>query len=194
MPSTNGKLSNYDISVSKKFLERFVHGNNNFASDKHLKETPKRFAKMIMELTTPEEFEFTTFKNDSDRGEMVIIKDIPFTALCAHHIVPFMGVCHVGYIPQDQIAGLSKFARAVRYWAKGLWTQESLTDTISAYFEEMLDPLGVGVIMEAEHLCMTIRGVQTPGSKTITSSMRGVFLDKPAARSEFLNLIGKNHG
>lgn len=192
MPN-GGKLSNYDVSVSKKFLERFIHGNYDFSKSPHLKETPRRFAKMIMDLTTAEEFEFTTFKNDNNRGEMVIIKDIPFTALCAHHIVPFMGVCHVGYIPTDTIAGLSKFARAVKYWAAGLWTQEDLTNTISGYFEDMLDPLGVGVVMQAEHLCMTIRGVQTPGSKTITSSMRGVFLDKPAARAEFLNLIGKNN-
>jgi GTP cyclohydrolase I len=148
---------------------------------------------MLEELTTAEEFEFTTFDNDLRKDEMIVIKDIPFVSLCAHHLIPFAGYAHIGYIPIKVIAGLSKFPRAVKFWSKGLWTQEDLTDAIAHYLDDMLlEPLGVAVVMEAEHMCMTIRGVQTPGVKTITSTMLGAFLD-PAklARTEFFRHIDK---
>jgi GTP cyclohydrolase I len=156
--------------------------------DPALSETPRRFASMILELTTGESVEWTTFESDAD--EMVIVRDIAFVALCEHHVVPFIGHTHIGYIPTGRILGLSKFARGVRSIAKGLWTQEELAKTIATKIDDELSPLGVGVVMEAEHLCMTIRGVQAPGTKTITSSMLGVFADHSRqARSEFLSLI-----
>lgn len=156
-------------------------------SDDHLKDTPARFVNMLRELTTPEKYEFTMFDSKSD--EMVIIRDIPFTSLCAHHLVPFMGYAHIGYIPNGKIAGLSKFARLVRAKAHRLSVQEELTSMIADELEEKLNPLGVAVVMEAEHLCMTIRGVQTPGTKTVTSSMKGAFADHDKlARSEFMSL------
>ena len=177
--------------------------------DEHFARTPERFATMLMELTdAPEEdLDFTTFAAES-ADEMIVIRDISFHALCSHHVVPFFGVAHIAYIPGTKIAGLSKFARAVRWWSRGLWVQEKLTNEIADYLVEQLSdklpngkhdeeieipPVGVGVIMEAEHLCMSIRGVHAPGVKTVTSAMRGAFLDKsnPAARDEFLRLIDK---
>ena len=155
----------------------------------HLAETPRRLIKMLRELTTPEEFEFTTFESPHD--EMIVVSPIPFYTLCAHHVIPFFGEAHVAYIPQGQIAGLSKLARTVQYYSKGLWTQEDLTWTIAQAIEEVLRPRGTAVVMKAEHLCMTMRGVQVPGSKTTTSIMRGVFLDpEKKAREEFFSIIG----
>jgi|SRR4051812_46742022 GTP cyclohydrolase I len=157
-------------------------------NDQHLSETPKRFVKMLNELTTPEEFDFTTFESDSD--EMVVCKDITFHSLCAHHIVPYMGTAHVAYIPQGRLVGLSKIPRAVRYHAAGLTVQEELTKAIADRMEEELNPLGVAVVMKAEHMCATIRGVKAPGMQTITSTMRGRFADHDRlARSEFLSFI-----
>jgi len=154
----------------------------------HFQGTPARFAKMLKELTTPEEFVFTTF--DSNHDEMIIESPINFFSLCAHHVIPFYGSAHVAYIPQGKIAGLSKLARTVTSFAKGLWTQEDLTFAIAEDLEEKLEPIGVAVVMQAEHLCMTMRGARAPGTKTTTSIMRGAFLDpSKQARQEFLQLI-----
>jgi GTP cyclohydrolase IA len=158
------------------------------------KDTPRRFLKMLKELTTPEEFEFTTFDAGKHQQQIIAMKDIPFVSLCEHHVVPFVGVAHVGYIPNAAMAGLSKLARCVRETAKGLRTQEYLTDMVADLFVHHLDPAGVIVMMEAEHLCMTIRGVQTPGTRTITSAVRGLFFDPPTGKDpkgEFLSMIGK---
>lgn len=151
--------------------------------------TPQRFVHMLKELAQPEEFDFTVF--DSNNDEMVIVQDIPFVSLCAHHVAPFMGRAHIGYVPQGRVAGLSKLVRSVNYMSKGLWSQEDLTDSIAAFLEGHLEPVGTAVVMQAEHTCMTIRGVKTSGSLTTTSSMNGCFADHDRlARSEFLSLIG----
>ncbi len=156
--------------------------------DEIRQKTPERFLRALTELTHRVEFDFTTFKSDVD--EMVVMRDISFTTLCAHHLFPFMGVAHVAYIPDGRVAGLSKLARTVRYYAKGLSLQETLTADVAARVEAELKPLGVGVVMEAEHLCYTIRGVQAPGTTTITSKMLGVFADHDrTAKAEFLQLI-----
>jgi GTP cyclohydrolase I len=122
---------------------------------------------------------------------MVIVRDIPFVTLCAHHLVPFMGHAHVAYVPGSKLAGLSKFKRLVNYYSKGCWNQETLTQEIATALEEhLVDPVGVAVIMTAEHLCMTIRGAQSPGTTTTTSCMRGCFADHAKkARQEFLYLL-----
>jgi GTP cyclohydrolase I len=166
-----------------------IWGNRfDWQEDQHYKGTPERWAKMMKELTTPEEFEFTTFESTDD--EMIIVKDIPFVSLCAHHMVPFVGVCHIGYVPQGKIAGLSKFARLVKNRARDLTVQEELTTSIANALEVALRPRGVAVYMEAEHMCMTIRGVQAPGTTTITSKMTGCFGDhSKLARQEFLSAI-----
>lgn len=181
-----------DTMIGKSFMEA-VWGERFDLDNEHFKKTPERFMKMLRELTLIEPFEFTTFASPAD--EMIVIKDIDFVSLCAHHIVPFMGKCHIGYVPRGKIAGLSKFARTVKNAAKDLTVQEVLTSKIADFLETNLQPLGLAVVMEAEHLCMTIRGVQSPGTMTITSSMRGVFAEhNREARNEFLQLIGKNHG
>lgn len=151
--------------------------------------TPRRWVRMMRELTTPEEFEFTVFESDHD--EMIVVSPIPFYSLCSHHIIPFVGAAHVAYVPQGRIAGLSKIARTVQYYMRGLWTQEDLTNCIAKRLEQELEPLGVAVVMKAEHLCMTMRGAQSPGTMTTTSKMTGCFLDSnKQARAEFLSLIG----
>jgi GTP cyclohydrolase IA len=152
--------------------------------------TPRRFAEAFLELmgTNDEEWQFTTFESAVD--EMVLLKDIDFVSLCEHHLLPFIGVAHVAYIPQGEIAGLSKLVRTVRTYSRGLWTQEHLTAAIAIEIETRLKPLGVAVVMEAMHTCMAIRGVKVANSKTITSAMRGVFRDTTnTARAEFLSLI-----
>jgi GTP cyclohydrolase I len=158
-----------------------------------MQRTPERWSKMMVELTNPDDadFEFTTFPNEFEVDEMVIVKDIPFVTLCAHHLIPFIGKCHIAYVPGSKLAGLSKFKRLVNYWSKGCWNQESLTQSIALALEEHLqDAQGVAVVMTAEHLCMTIRGAQSVGTTTTTSCMRGCFRDKTEkARQEFLYLL-----
>lgn len=135
-----------------------------------------------------EQWDFTVF--DSPCDEMIIVRDITFVSLCEHHLLPFIGRAHVGYIPQGRIAGLSKIARATRTLARGLWAQEHLTMELALFLERKLAPIGVAVVMEAEHTCMAIRGVRADGTKTTTSAMRGVFRDNANnARVEFLGLI-----
>lgn len=151
--------------------------------------TPRRVAAMYAELLTPKPFNPTTFPNDDGYDELVLATNIRFTALCAHHALPFSGVAHVGYIPGARILGLSKLARVVHYFSRSLQVQERLTKQIADWLREELEPRGVGVVLEAEHLCMTIRGVQAAGSKTVTSTMYGLLRDRPASRQEFLALI-----
>jgi GTP cyclohydrolase I len=146
---------------------------------------------MLIEMTTPCDIKWKDFPSEAD--EMVIVEAIPFTSLCAHHVLPFIGVAHVAYIPQGKIAGLSKFARVVKHFAARLQVQEELTGQIAHYLEDQLDPIGVGVVLKAEHLCMSIRGVQAVGTTTTTSCMLGAFGDhSKQARGEFLSLI--KHG
>jgi GTP cyclohydrolase I len=161
-----------------------------------LQDTPSRVARAYGELFSsygddPDHL-FTTFDGDS-YGSMVITKDIPFTSFCEHHILPFMGVAHVGYIPEgNRIIGLSKIARLVDFYARRLQVQERMTDQIADKLNDKLLPKGVMVVLEAEHSCMSIRGVSKVGTTTITSAIRGVFEDTSReARTEFLRLIGK---
>jgi GTP cyclohydrolase I len=154
----------------------------------HMKETPLRYAQQIRDLTSREEFKFTTFEATSD--EMIILGPIPFYTLCAHHVIPFYGQAFIGYVPDKLIAGLSKFGRLVKWAAKGLWVQEELTGFIAEELQTRLNPRGVAVILEGEHLCMAMRGVEMPGVVTTTSSMRGVFGDHTrTAKAEFMQLI-----
>jgi GTP cyclohydrolase IA len=154
----------------------------------HAKETPARFVAMLRELTTAPDIKWKTFPATSD--EMVTVRDIPFVSLCAHHIIPFMGVAHVGYVPNASIAGLSKLARVVQHYAKRLQVQEELTGSVADFLVDALKAHGVAVVMEAEHLCMTIRGAQVPGAKTRTSAMRGVFSDHTkTAKAEFFSWL-----
>lgn len=158
----------------------------------HGRDTPRRYVEMLKELTTPEEFKFTTFPSHKV-DEMITELDISFVSLCNHHIVPYFGVAHIAYVPDELIAGLSKFARTVRYFAASLSVQEELTDNIAQFLNDKLEPKGVGVVLEAEHLCMTIRGVKAPGTRTRTAKMMGVFGDHDrTAKSEFLSAINSS--
>jgi GTP cyclohydrolase I len=162
-------------------------------NDVHGQDTPTRFVHMLMELTTPEPIKWKTFPNDGV-DEMIIVDEIPFTSLCNHHVVPFIGFARVGYVPDKEVAGLSKFARVVRHYAKGLQTQERLTMQVAEFIEENLKPRGVIVMMKAEHMCMTIRGAQSPGTKTTTTAVKGVFADHGrTAKMEFMMSINGSH-
>ena len=154
----------------------------------HLADTPRRVANAYAEMLTPREFELTTFPNDEGYDELVLAKDIPVQSLCEHHLLPFQGVAHVGYLPGDRILGLSKLARVVELFAHGPQVQERLTKQVADWLYTHLRPKGVGVVIEAEHLCMTLRGVQAYGARTVTSTLRGQVRDDPSTRAEFLGL------
>ncbi len=158
-----------------------------------LLDTPKRVAKMYEEVfqglnQDPKEYFETVFGEDHE--EVVLVKDIPFYSMCEHHLVPFYGKAHVAYIPRNgKVTGLSKLARAVDAVVKRPQLQERITSTIAESILEKLDPHGVMVVVEAEHMCMTMRGVKKPGSQTVTTAARGVFADDERARAEVLSLI-----
>lgn len=158
-------------------------------TDEVLKDTPRRVATAYADLLTPQRFELTTFPNREGYDELIVARCIGFHSLCMHHMLPFVGVAHVGYLPGNRILGLSKLARVVEYYARGLQVQERLTAEIATCLQEHLDPVGVGVVLEAEHMCMSLRGVQKPGSKTVTSSLQGAIRNDPRTRQEFLALV-----
>jgi GTP cyclohydrolase IA len=156
----------------------------------HLTDTPGRVARSYAELLTPPEFDFTTFPNDEGYDELVLAASIPVSSLCEHHLLPFHGVAHVGYLPGDRILGLYKLARVVELFARDLQVQERLTKQIADWLQERLAPKGVGVVIEAEHLCMSLRGVRATGSDTVTSALHGLLRDSPVSRQEFFALAG----
>ena len=151
-------------------------------------ETPRRMAEAFAEMLTAPEFDLTTFPNDEAYDELVLVEDIPVHSLCEHHMLPFVGVAHVGYLPGDRILGLSKFARLVEFHARRPQTQERLTQAIAEHFQRRLSPHGVGVVIEAEHTCMSLRGARVAGARTVTSALFGRLRDEPASRAEFLSL------
>jgi GTP cyclohydrolase I len=155
-----------------------------------VRDTPRRMARTYAELLTPAPFAPTTFPNEGGYDELVVATHIPFHSLCEHHLLPFVGVAHVGYLPVERIIGLSKLARVVELFARDLQVQERLTTEIAAWLDEHLRPGGVGVVIEAEHLCMSLRGVQKPGARTVTSALHGAVRDDPRTRQEFLSLTG----
>ncbi|HLM18778.1 MAG TPA: GTP cyclohydrolase I FolE [Acidimicrobiia bacterium] len=155
-----------------------------------LRETPRRVATALAELLTPQPFSMTTFANDEGYDELVVVRDIAFHSLCAHHLLPFIGVAHVAYVPGERIVGLSKLARVVEHFARRPQLQERLTRQVADALEGELTPRGVGVAMEATHLCMSLRGVCVDGARTRTTAVRGVVRDDPATRSEFSTLVG----
>jgi GTP cyclohydrolase I len=158
-------------------------------TDESVRDTPRRIAQMYDELLTPQPFRPTTFPNDGGYDELVVATGIPFHSLCEHHLLPFVGVAHVGYLPGERIIGLSKLARVVELFARNLQVQERLTTQVAGWLDDHLRPKGVGVVLEAEHLCMSLRGVQKPGARTVTSALHGLVRDDPRTRQEFLALV-----
>jgi len=159
-------------------------------STEHLAETPQRVARAYAKLLAPRPFNLTTFPNDEGYDDLVLARDIPFQSLCQHHLLPFHGVAHVGYLPGQRILGLSKLARVVDLFARGLQVQERLTQQVAGWLDEHLAPKGVGVVLEAEHLCMSLRGVRAQGSRTVTSAVHGLLRDDARSRQELFTLTG----
>jgi GTP cyclohydrolase I len=153
-----------------------------------LRETPRRVADAYAELLTHEPVTLTTFPNDAGYDELVVVREIPFHSLCMHHLLPFHGVAHVAYLPGERIIGLSKLARVVELHARELQLQERLTMQVADCLQQHLRPKGVGVVLEAEHLCMSLRGVQKAGTRTTTSALLGLLRDDARTRQEFLSL------
>jgi GTP cyclohydrolase IA len=156
-----------------------------------LRDTPRRVASAFAEFLEPITFRATTFPNDGGYDELVVVSDIAFSSLCEHHLLPFVGVAHVGYLPGERIVGLSKLPRLVEHRARRLQVQERLTSEVADWIERTLRPRGVGVVMEATHMCMSLRGVRQPGALTTTSALRGRLREDPRTRQEFFELIAR---
>jgi len=179
-----------DLPAAERAVRDLLLALGRDPSSPHLAETPRRVAMSFEEMLTPREFDLTTFPNDEHYDELVLAKSIPVHSLCEHHMLPFTGVAHVGYLPGERILGLSKLARVVELFARDLQVQERLTVQVANWLQEHLEPKGVGVVIEAEHLCMSMRGVQAQGSRTITSSVHGQLREDPRSRQEFFTLTG----
>jgi GTP cyclohydrolase IA len=154
----------------------------------HLADTPRRVAGAFAEMLTPPPFDLTTFPNDEGYDELVLAAAIPVQSLCEHHLLPFSGVASIGYLPGDRILGLSKLARVLDLFARDLQVQERLTQQVADWLQENLSPRGVGVVIEAEHQCMSLRGVRARGSRTTTSALHGLLREDARSRQEFFAL------
>ena len=155
-----------------------------------VRETPRRVAGAYAELLTSPPFRLTTFPSEGYEG-LIVARSIPFHSLCMHHLLPFRGLAHVGYLPGERLVGLSKLARVVELFARDLQIQERLTVQIADWLEAALRPAGVGVVLEAEHMCVSLRGVQRPGACSVTSALRGAIRDDDHTRREFLDLTAR---
>lgn len=181
---------NVDLPAAQRAVTALLAALGRDPSSEHLADTPQRVAQAYAELLTPREFDLTTFPNDDGYDELVVARSIPVHSVCQHHLLPFHGVAHVGYLPGARILGLSKLARMVELFARDLQVQERLTKQVADWLQEQLRPRGVGVVIEAEHLCMTLRGVQAYGSRTITSALQGRLREDLRSRQEFFALTG----
>lgn len=179
-----------DLPAAERAVRDLLLALGRDPSSPHLADTPRRVATSFKEMLTPREFDLTTFPNDEHYDELVLAKSIPVHSLCEHHMLPFTGVAHVGYLPGERILGLSKLARVVELFARDLQVQERLTVQVANWLQEHLDPKGVGVVIEAEHMCMSLRGVRARGSRTITSSVHGLLREVARSRQEFFALTG----
>ena len=174
-------------SALEKNIKQFISLVGDDVTRDGLIDTPRRVAKAWGELLIAEDFTLTTFDSNG-YDEMIISRDINYYTFCEHHLLPFFGVAHIGYIPNGKIVGLSKLARTVEYYSRRLNTQEYLTDNIAETLNNALKPKGIGVIIEGRHLCQEMRGIKKQG-KMITSSLKGIFMEKPKVKQEFFNLI-----
>ncbi|MEU8244666.1 GTP cyclohydrolase I FolE [Nonomuraea sp. NPDC048916] len=180
-----------DLAEAERAAERFLSALGIETDVEGLRETPRRMARAYAEMLSPRPFELTTFPNDEGYDELVLVRDIPLRSVCEHHLLPFAGVAHVGYLPGGRIVGLSKLARIVEHFACRPQVQERLTRQVADWLQARLDPRGVGVVIEADHTCMTLRGVQAPGSRTVTSTLLGTLRDDARSRGEFFALTGR---
>jgi GTP cyclohydrolase IA len=181
--------SKFDLAAAENAARDLLRAIGADVESPDLRETPRRVAASFAELVTPAEFGATVFRNQG-YDELVLVRDISFQTLCMHHLLPFHGVAHVAYLPGESIIGLSKLARVVEFFARDLQLQERMTVQIADWLEHELAPRGVGVVLNAEHMCMTIRGVRKPGSRTVTSALRGTLRTDARTRQEFFSLVG----
>ncbi|HYX96768.1 MAG TPA: GTP cyclohydrolase I FolE [Geodermatophilus sp.] len=179
-----------DLPAAEAAVTALLRALGRDPASPHLAETPRRVARSYAELLTGRQFDLTTFPNDEGYDELVIARDIPLQSLCEHHLLPFSGVAHIGYLPGARILGLSKLARVLELFARDLQVQERLTQQVADWLQEHLAPRGVGVVVEAEHLCMSLRGVRASGARTVTSALHGVLRSDARSRAEFFALTG----
>jgi GTP cyclohydrolase I len=199
MTTTSGALrvvkqpeAGLDLAAAERAAADFITALGVDLDAESLRDTPGRMARAYAELFTPRPFDLTTFPNDEGYDELVLARSIPIRSVCEHHLLPFVGVAHVGYLPGTRILGLSKLARIVEHFACRPQVQERLTKQIADWLDEQLHPKGVGVVIDAEHTCMTLRGVQATGSTTVTSTLLGTLRADPRSRQEFFALTGVN--
>jgi GTP cyclohydrolase I len=179
-----------DLVAAQRAAADFLSALGVELSREGLQETPARMARAYAELFDAPPFRLTTFPNDEGYDELVLARDIPFRTVCEHHLLPFAGVAHVGYLPGERILGLSKLARLVEHFAARPQTQERLTKQVADFLTDRLHPRGAGVVLEAEHTCMTLRGVRAVGAKTVTSALSGTLRADARSRAEFFALAG----
>jgi GTP cyclohydrolase I len=179
-----------DLAAAERAAADFLRALGIPPDSENLRATPRRMAHAYAELFSPRPFDLTTFPNDEGYDELVLARAIPLRSVCEHHLLPFVGVAHVGYLPGRRILGLSKLARIVDHLARRPQVQERLTKQIADWLTEHLQPNGVGVVIEAEHTCMTLRGVRAAGSSTVTSTLLGALRDDGRSRAEFFALAG----
>jgi GTP cyclohydrolase I len=185
-----GPSSGIDLDRAERAVADLLAALGQEPSGEELADTPRRVAASYAELLTPPPFTLTTFPNHEGYDELVLASAIPFASLCQHHLLPFTGLAHVGYLPADRILGLSKLARVVLLFARRLQLQERLTTQVADWLQAHLEPKGVGVVLEAAHQCMTLRGVRAAGARTVTSALHGRLRTDPRSRQEFLALTG----
>jgi GTP cyclohydrolase I len=183
--------SRFDLAAAERAALELLRAIGADVDSPGLLETPRRVAASFAELVTPADLGATLFPNDGSYDELVVVRDIPFHTLCMHHLLPFHGHAHVGYLPGDSIIGISKLARVVEAFARDLQLQERLTVQIADWLERELAPRGVGVVLSAEHMCMTIRGVRKSGARTVTSAVRGMLRKDARTREEFFSLVDR---
>jgi len=181
-----------DLTAAEHAAGEFLQALGISLDSESLRDTPERMAHAYAELLCPRPFDLTTFPNDEGYDELVLARSIPLRSVCEHHLLPFVGTAHVGYLPANRILGLSKLARVVEHFACRPQVQERLTKQVADWLNEQLHPKGVGVVIEAEHTCMTLRGVRATGSTTVTSTLLGALREDARSRSEFFALTGVN--
>jgi GTP cyclohydrolase I len=177
-----------DVPAAEQAVADLLRALGRDPETAHLTETPRRVAAAYAELLTAPPFDLTTFPNDEGYDELVLATAIPVQSLCEHHLLPFSGVASIGYLPGDRILGLSKLVRVLDLFARDLQVQERLTQQVADWLQENLAPRGVGVVIEAEHQCMSLRGVRARGSRTTTSALHGVLREDARSRQEFFAL------
>jgi GTP cyclohydrolase I len=186
--------SEIDVGAAERAAADFLRALGMDTTAESLRDTPRRMARAYAELLRPSPFSLTTFPNDEGYDELVLARAIPVRSVCEHHLLPFTGLAHVGYLPGDRILGLSKLARVVGHFARRPQVQERLTKQIADWLTTQLRPRGVGVVIEAEHTCMSVRGARAEGASTVTARLLGRLREDPATRAEFLALTREQGG